>query len=275
MHFCYVDESGCPGALPSVNSAIQPVFLIGGLIIEHASLSDLTHDFIEFKQKFFPSLTQGCTSYLDCMLPEVKGSELRKMARQNRNKQRYAFGVIDNVLKILETYNARIIGRIWIKKVGDPFDGRAVYTTSIQAIAKGFQSFLEEAGAEGMIIADARTKPLNSMVAHSVFTQKFKRGGDSYKRIYEMPVFGHSDNHAGIQLADIVCSTILYSIACAVYCDGHMINKTHVHRKHLEIKDKFGERIKKLQYRYQNSGRWHGGLTVSDPQGCKSSSCLF
>jgi hypothetical protein len=32
-----------------------------------------------------------------------------------------------------------------------------------------------------------------------------------------MPTFGHSENHAGLQLADLVCSALLFPMAMDAY----------------------------------------------------------
>ena len=39
---------------------------------------------------------------------------------------------------------------------------------------------------------------------------------DAYDRLMEMPMFGHSDNHAGIQAADMICSAFLFPMAAFV-----------------------------------------------------------
>ena len=35
MYICYIDESGCTGELPDINSAIQPVFVLAGVFIKN------------------------------------------------------------------------------------------------------------------------------------------------------------------------------------------------------------------------------------------------
>jgi hypothetical protein len=61
-------------------------------------------------------------------------------------------------------------------------------------------------------------------VSHSIFTQKFKAEGDQYPRVLEMPTFGHSNNHVGIQIADLLASALLYPMATCAYCRGHVSN---------------------------------------------------
>ena len=54
-------------------------------------------------------------------------------------------------------------------------------------------------------------------VSHSIFTQKFSPAARNYQRLVELPTFGHSENHAGLQICDIVCSALLFPIACFAY----------------------------------------------------------
>lgn len=279
MYICFIDEAGCTGTLPDENSEIQPALIIAGLIINPRNIASLTRDFLSLKKELFPEKFRAIPN-LDCIKEEIKGSEIRKMIRKNRNQRRFALRFIDKILKLLEANNASIIGRVWIKSVGKQFDGKAVYTFSIQDIAHCFQHYLSNKQSEGIIIADSRQKALNSNVSHSIFTQKYKTSGDVYNRIIEMPVYGHSDNHTGLQLADFIASALIFPIATSVYCSGYIKNHTHHNASYLILREEFGERLSNLQYRYSvldghNRTVKKGGLVVSDSLGGKSGSCLF
>lgn len=128
---------------------------------------------------------------------------------------------------------------------------------------------------QGFIIADSRSKAKNALVAHSVFTQKFQVAGDEYHRVLEMPTFGHSENHVGIQLADLVCSALLFPMAAHAYCLGYVAN-LHVHADHGVLKHRFGARLRTLQYRFQDTAnQWRGGITVRDELAQRPGSRLF
>lgn len=71
----------------------------------------------------------------------------------------------------------------------------------------------------GLMILDSRTKVKNVGSVHGIITRKFKSGGDNLANLIESPVFGHSDSHIGLQLADIVASAGIFPMACAAYCD--------------------------------------------------------
>jgi len=276
MWFCYLDEAGCTGVLPSTTSKIQPVFIVAGLAIEQCRIASLTTDFVKIKERFYPHVSSTALKNLDRILLEVKGADIRRDIRQGGHRRsRHAQGFLLQTIRLLEEYHAHIFGRVWVKGVGLPFDGTAVYGSSVQAICHYFQSFLEAHDSKGMIIADSRTKPQNALVSHSIFTRKYRAQGDEYERILEMPVFGHSDNHAGIQIADLLCSALLFPIAAYTYCLG-TITSPHVDPCFKILKQLFGSRLQRLQYRYRTtSKKWAGGITVSDALGRRSGGLLF
>ena len=126
-----------------------------------------------------------------------------------------------------------------------------------------------------MCIADSRNKSKNLRVSHSIFTQKFS-AAPSYERQVELPTFGHSDNHAGLQLCDVVCSGLLYPIACYAYCTGH-VNNVHVQSGASRLRRRYGQQLKELQHRYYDVGarRYDGGLVVSDHANQRSGALMF
>jgi hypothetical protein len=38
MLICYVDDAGCTGALPTAESPVQPVFMVGAVVLDQARL---------------------------------------------------------------------------------------------------------------------------------------------------------------------------------------------------------------------------------------------
>lgn len=276
MKICYVDEAGCTGALATSTCPIQPTLILTATIIDYSKLHQLTDAWLNLKQNLFPSLAPASTTHMGWILPEVKGSDLRKGAcSSSRNERRHSFRVLDKTLSILEGADAKLTGRVWVKGIGQPLNGRSVYTFSVQSIYTDFQNYLTKENDIGVVILDGRLKHLNTPVAHSVFTQKFKGTGDSFDRIVELPAFSHSDNHAGIQITDVVCSGILTPMAVETYCSGHVTN-VHVRAGYSDVKRVFSPRIRRLQHRYQEaSGRPRGGFVVSDNLTARSGSELF
>lgn len=279
LYILYVDESGDLGALPAAPQAAgndQPVLVIGGLILDATRLEQLTQDFLNLKFRWFPGLSYPSDKHLDKIIPEIKGADLRRDAtRGGRRQKRHAIGFLDHLLRLLEQYEVKLIARIWIKGLAQPFEGRPVYTSSIQALYTYFNHWLTQREAFGFCIADSRDHLKNVNVAHSIFTQKYQLTSESYGRILELPTFGHSENHAGIQLCDIICSGLLYPIAAQAYSTGYVAN-VHVQPSAIGLRQRFGERLRALTHRYQEpSGRWVGGMVVSDAHQGRNSSAMF
>ena len=199
------------------------------------------------------------------MLREIKGSDVRRDACEgNRNVRRHRIGFLSDIISICEAHNGKLFGRIWVKAIGPLINGASVYTYSLQSIYTDFQNYLEKCDDFGFVITDSRLKHLNTMVAHSIFTQKFKGTGDNYDRVIELPAFSHSENHAGLQISDMVCSALMTPIAVHTYCEGHIQN-VHVRPGYSEIKGQFASRCRSLQHRYKEAnGRDRGGFVVSD-----------
>lgn len=276
MYLCYIDEAGCTGRLPSPTDPIQPLLAVGATFVSAADLHDLTRSFLNLKQRYFPPRIPRAQPLLDRVLLEIKGADLRRDVRQgSRAVRRRAIGFLDDLFDLIDQFRVAIVARIWVKPIGPLLQGTAIYTSSIQSICSYFQSYLTSQNERGFVIADSRSKAKNINVAHSVFTQKFKAAGDEYNRILEMPAFGNSDNHVGLQLTDLLCSAVLFPIAAYSYCLHHVQN-LHVHVDYSQLKQRYGPRLAARQYRYQNSaGRWTGGIVVSDQIGQRSSVLMF
>jgi hypothetical protein len=248
---------------------------LAAVIVDQSRLRSLTIDYLNLKQRFFPGKLPVSAEFLQWVLVEIKGSEIRKRARSpSRRKSGHAYSFLDEFLRLFEKHSIKIIGRVWVKGIGAPFVGRSVYTSSVQHVCTYFDHFLAAKKSTGFLIADSRDPALNANVSHSVFTMKFKSAGDAFPQLVEMPSFGHSENHVGIQMADILCSAFLFPMATCTYCLGHVAS-THVQPSHDGLKRRFGARLRAIQYLYYDASRLKGGITVSDPLGKKSAAALF
>ena len=96
--------------------------------------------------------------------------------------------------------------------------------------------------------------------------------GNLYPRILEVLLFGHSDNHAALQIADQVCPALLFPMAAQTYCTGHCAAKPHVQAGDA----RYRAALKGMTYRYRSlGGRYRGGVTVADGIGMRPPSDLF
>jgi len=267
MYILYFDEAGCTGKLPSITSPIAPVLVITGLIIKADFLPYITRDFMNLKKKyFFKLLSESQKAHNSNWIKlELKGSDLRKiLAKTSRNKRRPITSFFNDFFKMLNRYECRIVSRVYIKGIGADFKGASVYGSSIQYFYGAFQNYLEQKGSQGIIIGDSRSANQNSQVAHSIFSKKMSASGDDFSKIIEMPTFSHSENSAGLQIADLLASGLLCPIAIETFCKGH-INSIHI-RDYSAVKSEFLDPVMNLQYRYKDASqkRTLGGIIVSN-----------
>lgn len=277
MHLCFIDEAGDTQLLTSTTCGHQPLLVICGLLIDANSVEPLTNELIALKLKHFPGRYTSTTHKLDVLIDEIKGEKLRYQIRTNNisgSIVKNCFLYIDGIFDLIKKYEIKIVGRIWVKEIGRVLDPRAVYTITIQGIAQRFERYLAKNNAEGLIIADFRDTTQNSYVAHSIFTQKFKRSGDAYPRIRETAVFGISKNHACLQIADIICSTILYPSAARTYCHP-TITGVHTHVSYSAIKYRYRRRLMHAQFHYTEYMQTFRGLSVQDGIGDRNMQALF
>ena len=274
MLVCYVDETGDSAPLSSPTADIQPVIVIAGLILNQKTLASVTPDLLYLKRRFFPA--REPSRFLDWMQVEVKGREIRRMVASPRRREHTdATGFVDQLVALLENHEASLIGRVWVKQIGTAVNDRALYTSSIQAICTYFQNFLSGRDETGIVIIDSREKMQNVKVVEAIFTQKFRAAGDAYPRILEVVTFGHGRSHGGIQLADLLCSALLFPMAVNAYCQGYVTND-HVRPEYQILRRQYGKRLDALQYRYKDTtGKWRGGITVCDPHAGRSAHELF
>lgn len=270
----YVDEAGCATSLPANHKTdIQPLLVIAALVVPQGKVADMTRKFLALKREFFPGHFNSA-HYLDDIRDEIKGSDLRSTIRKRGGRASAQLKFLDQVLALLKEIDAKLIASIWVKGLGKKFKHHEAYTTSVQAICRHFQWWAEKYSDVGVVIADFRTTQLNDRVAHSIFTQKYRAKGDPYGKILELPCFGVSNNHAGLQITDLLCTAILYPIASATYCKGH-IQGTHVNKHDMLIKRRYATRIKKLQFKSNDGKRDSWTIWVADELKHRSSNELF
>jgi hypothetical protein len=271
---CYIDESGGvedPAATPDAT----PLMVIVGLIVDYARLPGLTRDFLQVRRRFFSGKAPRAGHYLDHILSEVKGRDIRAFLRANSRKRHHAIAYLDQVVRLLDHNGCQLIGRVWIKAPGSQLNPRTSYTTAIQDLGKSFQHYLVTHGEVGLMLCDARMQNQDSEVSHSIFTQKHQQAGDPLDRLVEVPAFGHSVNHVGLQLADLAASAFLFPMAARTYCVATTTGP-HVDPRFDGVKERFADRIRRLQYRYQDSGgRWQGGVAVKDAIAHRPGAALF
>lgn len=253
----------------------QPMLVIAGLMVDAGNISLLTKSFIALKRQYYPKLFATTNHDLDVLLHEIKGSDIRTEIRKNPVSSRVAqhhFRFLDEVFSLCKTYDVKIVARVWVKKFGQSIKDESVYTITTQNIAKRFEQFLVASNSRGMMIADFRDPKRNQYVAHSVFTQKHKtgNGGDAYPSIEETATFGMSNNHACLQITDLLCSAVIAPIASRAILAG-IVQSVHTHDNYDAIRARYTKRLRAMQFHCQYGKTKHWGITVRDPYNGKSS----
>ena len=263
MQVCYVDESGDTGKFVPEVANSQPLFVLTGVIVDQGALPDMTRAVMELKRKFFPNHGSQNAYWHDWLKSEVKGSYLRQMVRDgNRDQRRHAMMFLGKVVELLERHRCSILSRVYLKNVLSDFDGTNVYTAAIQHFVTDFKHKLRESDDRGIVILDSRNKIKNVPVSHAIFTQNYSGNRDPYHELIELPLFGHSENHALIQVADWLSSSFFFPMAAVAYYRDFELSSLHVHANYEMLRQNFGQRLKALQYRYAINGRRMGGVRV-------------
>jgi hypothetical protein len=275
VRLCYLDESGGCEDPDTDPTSSTPVMVLLGLIVDAASVPEITRDFLALKRQHFPGRFASPHA-LDHILTEVKGSEILQMTRsQSRNKRRQADRFREGLFGLVERHDCRLVGRVWIKEPGKAMDPEASYCYAVQDISAHFSQYMASGNNVGILIGDSRNHATNLRVAHSIFTQKWRTAGDPYPALREVPLFAASDNHAGLQIADLIASTLVFPIAAAAY-SSNKPEYVHSSPQYQHVREIYGPRLMKLQYRYRDHNlRWRGGLVVSDRIGHRPGSFLF
>lgn len=270
MQLCYVDESGKAEKLCRDRPDQQPVFVVAGLAVPDQRLTELTHSWLDIKRRYNPSIAKKSgQGWLDAIKHETKGTRIRKAFRkgQTGRRRQNAIGVIDQTLLLLESTDCKLIGKAWILKLDHEIENPVgMYAAGLQFICGAFHAHLST-DERGMVLVDSQTHHHNHRLAHNLFTARFGRT-PRYERLVDMPVFGHSENHAGLQIADFLCSALLAPIACSVYAGRYDGWNEHCGSDYLVLRDRFGERLQRLTYSWtdpQQSNKQKRSFVVSDP----------
>lgn len=256
MQLCYLDEagdSGPPAGLGGHQTA-SPLLVVGGIVFDSDRLGELTRRFLELKDEHFSDGNlRHQHDYSREITPEIKGGDLRNALKilSGDPTTVSAAAVIDGVLALLKANDAKIVAHIIEKSAVDGTAGEAIYQRAVVLVCKRLERRLAANDDFGAIVIDNRDPQRNALVAHSVYNEKF-RATDNLPRIVEIPTFGQSENHAGIQIADLICSALLYAMT------GGEKN----------VIDRFGKRVERLQDDFLGIGdSSRDGVRIEDNRG--------
>ncbi|MBT2488668.1 DUF3800 domain-containing protein [Streptomyces sp. ISL-96] len=275
MYLCYVDEAGNGQVVKPEKPDSQPVMVIGGFTVPEHRLKSLVWNFIALKKKYEPSLAKDGVHPIDVIRHELKGDTIRrKMRHGGRNQLRTAHRILADLLSLLEQHDCKVLARIWALKENVVNDTETMYLSSVRSMCENFEHFLAERDGSGVVVLDSRSYVKNLKNVDCVTTEKFRNGADRLPHLAESPVFGHSDTHVGLQIADLVVSAILFPAACTTYADDLTWN-IHCHPGHGAAREHC-PRLGELQHRYEvRPEKWTGGVVVADHRRQLPGSKLF
>ena len=212
-HICHIDESGDFGPLLSASANVQPVLAVVGVIAPKSKIAQMEGDFARLRTTSKLLKSRRSFRGQNRPSPEDKGHELRRELRSdNAKRQNGALAALDATLDLLERAGARVAGCVHIKPVDAEFNGEHAYVSSVLSIAANLHRVLEAetpgktreaARQEGEIICDKQRQ------AENAIRRAFHR------RELPVPAFGNSEQSAGIQIADWLCSALVAPLAAA------------------------------------------------------------
>lgn len=207
---CYVDEAGCPGKLPAGPTIVQPFLIVAAMALPSAEVGAFTHRLNMLKGAYLRANGSLAGTAAPLAL-EIKGSALRAQLRRSPGGVLAAHRLLDGLLSLLKASDARIFAAIAPKPAGGEFDGVATYAFAMHRLACEFHQWLDHQDADGVMVADFREPQLNAAMARPVGASKFGEVRDALPRLLDVPLFGHSESHAGLQAVDWLVSALIFA----------------------------------------------------------------
>ncbi|MEJ7784720.1 MAG: DUF3800 domain-containing protein [Solirubrobacteraceae bacterium] len=280
MLWCFVDESGSAELLNAVSDPGTPVFVIGGVIIDHARLPSLTRDWVRLKQA---RTGAPAVSMAAALATDTKGARVRRnlFVSSSKAERSNAFAFIDDFLSLLERHEVQILGTVWLKELREGLSEQETYAVSVQRLAQDFHARLASERRRGLMVLDARSAHKDRQVIEAVFNDKYltatsrtDRLRDELPNLMDLPHLGHSNYSFGLQLADYVVSALIFPLAATAYRASWIANR-HVDHGFGALRYGFGARVEALQYRYRAQTGRRGGFVVGPAGRGHDSRLLF
>jgi hypothetical protein len=133
--------------------------VISGRMLDAGATPGLTRDYLALKRRYFPRrFNTGLAR--DDVPHELKGNEVLQMTRSDsRDKRRQAWRIRHALLDLVQRYDGKVVGRIWVKRPGKRLKPGATYCYAAQDIAKHFSQYLIEQSSTGDALVKKWTPP--------------------------------------------------------------------------------------------------------------------
>lgn len=208
--FFYVDEGGDPH--PHREPLLQggtPLFCLSAVAVHASRWRELDRALFQLKRTYFSREMQAFTVRNPDMRPEhyeVKGRQLVKPSHAHSHRSRVFTW---KILGLAEQLDVRLFAAVWRKEPANPVNAMSMYTQGLQVLAERFHHHCAETGERGVIVVDSRTRNLDFQVAASHLSYIFGNPvGRNYTTLVEAPMFVDSVLSAGVQLADLIGSSV-------------------------------------------------------------------
>jgi hypothetical protein len=241
---CFIDEAGCPGRLSSRTAEIQPFLVIAGVCLRSADDTTFTRQFTALKHKYVLSRDPLGAAAVT-LTHEIKGCELRAQMRKEPQGTGPAHVLLNDLLRLLKQFDAHLFAHIAPKPPGEKFDGRSIYAAAMEYLARDFHRLLELQCADGLIVADFREPQLNALMTRPIAQAKYL-SRDELPHLIGVPSFGHSESHAGLQVADLLASALLFPAVSTRHARS-LPEHPHLHPHDAQIAHRFRQRLLALQ----------------------------
>ncbi|MDR0592728.1 MAG: DUF3800 domain-containing protein [Bifidobacteriaceae bacterium] len=266
MRICYGDEAGETAVYDPSEPTSTPVFVLAAITVDTARADRLLMDYLALKSAYDPALKGRLLA--DVIQHEVKGARLRRAIRSEDSPRsaRRAIIYLDRALRLLEVSGCRIMGRVLVKRAGEEYSPAATYPSAVAELAETFNDQLTAGGERGLVILDAQTKVKNQGNVHTITTRRYRKGGNAYPGLIESPVFGHSDTHVMLQLADLVASALVYPAAIAAYLEPDQGDPQRS-PAYQTVRELFGRRLANLEWRFTDGQTFRGPPDMAKREG--------
>ena len=272
-HLCFIDESGDFAGLSSADARAQPTLAVVGLIVPEGALARMEKDFLHLRRTSeFLKSRRGLLGRAG-FPPEDKGHDVFRWALRSAGIDRRtgepwrsgALSVLGEALGLLERAGARVAGSIHVKPVDEEFDGARAYVSSVLSVAANFHRVLRAGQPEE---AEERTRLRGRIVCDNQEQARRAARRVFRRRNFRAPDFVDSEKHAGVQLADWLCSAIVVPLASAVcFGEGDLPGSRHIDAGYLSLKeggDSPWARLARMQFPFRDdAGRRRPGILVS------------
>lgn len=226
LWICYIDE--CGDENPIVNENDLPHFVMAGLVVPQAKHAALLDEFLEIKRQVFAGEN---LAKAELVRRERKGSNLRSGLRDGRRGNRRAtIAFLDAVVALLERH--AVMAAVTAIARGSTRLPWNQYELNVETLLREFTQLV----APGLLLTvlDSRTHSKNSPTVRHMIEVIASPGGD-LSSLVEAPLFGHSDTHALLQLADIFASALLAPLLAFTtdptkFKDFEVVNQRYGHR---------------------------------------------